>query len=294
MSASFAHVLGDKVPMGQSSASVTSAKLRNHRSLERLILRSLLDRDGKIPRSETFCNGCSDTHDSSQFSLASLAQPSMERQCLGRAGRMWICPHRILDRHQLKWATSDGHTCGSCSIYMSSGYPEYGVALFITGWPILVVPRNSLPSSEEVKEALGRLSAPICPHLSLNDACVASVYDQHCLRLRWNSLGRERGRERDPVSECRCFLCSSGKLLGVVCELCGTEVRFRVEECRNNTEVLSLYVWRTIGRDVLRCPDREWIFQVAEPADFEEYEREWQASNAECRRRVPSDRNVWI
>ncbi len=133
------------------------------------------------------------------------------------------------------------------------------------------MPRNSLPSNEEVKEALGRLSAPICPHLSLNDACVASVYDQHCLRLRWDSLGRER----DPVSECRCFLCSSGKLLGVVCELCGTEVRFSVEGHRNNTEVLSLSVWRTTGRDALRCTDREWICQVAEPADFEEYEREW-------------------
>ncbi len=121
MSASFAHVLGDKVPMGQSSASVASANLRNHRSLERLTLRSLLDRDGKIPSSETFCNGCPDTHDSSQFSLTSLAQPSMERQCLGRAGRMWICPHQILDYHQLNWATEDFHICGSCHIFMSSG-----------------------------------------------------------------------------------------------------------------------------------------------------------------------------
>ena len=290
MSASFAHVLGDKVPMGQLSVSVTSAKLRNYRFLERLILRSLLDRDGKIPSSEIFCNGCSDTHDSSQFSLTSLAQPSMERQCLGRAGRMWICPHQILDYHQLDWATRSFHTCESCHISISSGYSEYGFASCITGWPIMGVPRNSLPSNEEVKEALGRLSAPMCPHLSLNDACVASVYDQHCRRLRWDLASRER----DPVAECQCFLCSSGKLFGIVCELCGTEIRFGVQGRRNNTEILSISMWRTIGRDVLRCTDREWICQVAEPADFEEYEREWQASNAECQRRVLSDQNVYI
>lgn len=28
------------------------------------------------------------------------------------------------------------------------------------------------------------------------------------------------------------------------------------------------------------CTDRKWICHVAEPADFEEYEREWQATNA--------------
>lgn len=223
MSASIAHVLGDKFPMGLSSDSAPCVVLRNIRFLERLELRSLLDRDGKIRSSKTFCSGCQCTHDSSLFSIASLAQPSIERQCLGRAGRVWICPHRTLDYHQVTsyGETRDVHKCGSSFISVRSGYRcPYSDSGCITGWPIMRVPRNGTPSNEQVKEALGPLNAAVCPHLHLNDARVASVYLQDCQKMRWQWLERERG----PASDCRCFLCSPKGRVSVVCNFCCTEI----------------------------------------------------------------------
>ena len=278
MRVSIAHVLGDSFIKDLSSASPSSVELRNNRSSERMEFRSLLDRDGQIPSQNAFCNGCEYPHDSSRFSLASLSQPRIQRRCLGRAGQVWICPHRTIDYHQATsyGQTRDLHICGSCSIAVSRGYSGYGFESCFTDWPIMKVPRDGVLSNEQVKEALNRLSAAVCPHLRLNDACVASVYVQGCHRLR---------RDR---SDCRCPTCSSIKLLTRVCDFCGTEILFSITDEWNGTETLRLFVIRTF-RGEWSCTDREWICHVAEPADFEGYEREWQASNAECWRRVASD-----
>lgn len=277
MRVSIAHVLGDKGIKGLSSASPSSVQLRNTRSLERMEFRSLLDRDGQIPSQNAFCNGCKYPHDSSHFSLASLSQPRIERRCLGRAGQVWICPHRTIDYHQATSyeQTRDVHRCGSCTVSVNSSYSGYGFESCFTDWPIMKVPRDGVLSNEQVKEALNRLSAAVCPHLRLNEACVASAYLQDCHRLRQNR------------SDCRCPTCSI-KLLTRVCDFCGTEILFSITGEWNGTETLRLFVIRTF-RGEWSCTDREWICHVAEPADFEGHEREWQASNAECWRRVASD-----
>lgn len=289
LSASIAHVLGDKVIKDLSFASPPSVELRNTRSLERMELRSLLDRDGQIPRQNAFCSGCGYAHDSSRFSLASLSQPRDKRRCLGRAGQAWICPHRTIDYHQATsyGQTQDSHKCGSCWVLVDSTYPGYGFDTCLTDWPIMRVPRDGVLSNEEVKEALGRLGAATCPHLRLDDACVASVYHQDCRKLRWNSSFS------GSAPDCRCSNCPLNKFCTVVCSFCGTGVLFRIKGERNGTETLRLLVTRTF-REVWSCTDPAWICHLAEPADFEEYDREWQASSAECWRRVVSDLDAFL
>ena len=295
MAVSIAYVLGDKVLESLSSISSPSVELRNYRSLERMALRSLLDRDGKIPSQKVFCNGCEYAHDSSQFSLASLAQPRTERRCLGRAGRLWICPHRTIDFLQ---ATTHGqtrtfHICGGGFMtqdvnILQTDYPGWRFECCSTSWPIMKVSGGGGPSIEQVKEALSRLSAPMCPHMRLDDARVANFYVPVCRMRRWSPLVKS-------APECRCCTSSSRlphEFSNIVCNLCRTRVMFVTERKLGGTEVLRLRVTRHL-EDGWNCTDRRWISQVAEPADFEAYEPEWRASVAECRRRLISDLEVF-
>ncbi len=95
MGTSLVHILGEEESMTPLSSSPLSVESRNIRSLERLELRSMLDRDGRIPSLKRLCFGCETAHDSSLFPISSFAQLSTERRCLGSAGRVWICPHQI-------------------------------------------------------------------------------------------------------------------------------------------------------------------------------------------------------
>ena len=94
----------DRICMKQGALqpeSMSTSRSQLHLS-ERLELLCILDRDGSIPSSQTVCSGGVDTHAScsSLFSISSFAQTSSQRRCLGSAGSMWICPHRILDYDQ--------------------------------------------------------------------------------------------------------------------------------------------------------------------------------------------------
>ena len=71
------------------------------------------------------------------------------------------------------------------------------------------------------------------------------------------------------------------------CESCSTTFFFDIRAERNRKETLNLVVTRKINR-YRRCTDRASINQTVDPADFEEYERAWKATNAECERRVGS------
>lgn len=71
------------------------------------------------------------------------------------------------------------------------------------------------------------------------------------------------------------------------CESCGTTFFFHIRAERNPKETLNLVVTKNIKR-YRRCTNRAWINQTGDPADLEEYERAWKATNTECERRVGS------
>lgn len=60
---------------------------------ERLTFLCMLERNGQIDPWRAVCSSCVATHEISFFAPDSLSHQSDKRECLGRAGRMWICPH---------------------------------------------------------------------------------------------------------------------------------------------------------------------------------------------------------
>ena len=137
---------------------------------------------------------------------------------------------------------------------------------FFTWWPIIKMSQDGVPSNQEVEEALRPLKAPICPHLRLNDTCVASTYLKDCGRLRREFWTQETT---------------------VVCRFCDIRIRFIIKTEWHGPETLSLIILRKI-RFPRSCTDRAWILHVADPADLKEYEEAWHAANVECWRKVGS------
>lgn len=275
MGVSFAQVLGDKNQKGRLSGSTLSIESRNIRYLERLELWSMLVRDGKIPRRKAMFSGYQTKiiDDYSMVKTPIYAPRSTDLRCLGTAGLLWVCPHRLLSHSDatMKRETDNNHLCGSG--YVSSFSP------IVIIWWIMRIPINSVPTCKEVVEALRPLNAPICPHLRLNDASVARIYDSECRKLHrdktWN----------DPASACRCSMCLSDHPLAVICSYCDTRIMFDIEPDNRGRARFCLLIMRTseFGRS---CSDREWKSQVAPPTDWKEYETAWEATNAECSRRA--------
>ena len=273
MDLSFAEVLGDKDPKGGVSGSTLSIESRNVRYLERLELWNMLVRDGKIPlRNASYTGDQTKIVDNSSVVTTPLYAPlSTEHHELGTAGRLWVCPHRLLDYKDAtrKRGAENNHRCGS-SFVSSSGR--------IVIWSIMRIPINSVPTSKEVVEALRPLDAPICPHLRLNHASVARVYDSRCQIFRSNKSWSQA------ASDCRCSTCLSGKVLTVVCSYCDTVIRFDIQPDHSGWANFYLFITRT-DRFGQSCSHRDWIAQVARPTDFENYNRAWEATTAECSRR---------
>ena len=293
MGASIEHVLGDKIAVGRQSATALSVETRNVRSLERLEWRRMLDRDGNIPSPKAFCSGCLRTHDRSLFSIRSLTQPSTQRYCLGSAGRLWICPHRSYDHGQLLEFLKKPRNCPDCegrSVSMCGKFYDACSwssttscsvlsCTFVTFWPIVKMPQNGLPSNQDVEEALRLLKAPMCPHLRLNDTCVASAYLKDYAKLQGGFCLPSRPDYEN-------LMLSSER---VVCVFCGISIQF-MPWSLIGPATMSLVIFRGMesprGCAPWSCTDRGWICQVADPADVEEYEEAWHAANVECWRKV--------
>lgn len=287
MGASLIHILTKEEPMASLSDSALSVESRNILSLERLELRSMLDRDGRIPSLERFCVECEASHDSSLFPMSSLEQLSTERRCLGTASRVWICPHQTVSYDQAANSTeaTENHTCENIFVGLHSRRSSRHQSVdfgYHTFWPIIVIRGECVPSREQVKEALGPLNAPMCPHLRLNDARIAKFYLPNCQRLR-RGLGTN-----GPAPDCGCWLCSSESRFRTVCDFCGTQLVFYIKPYANSGMEALYLVLRRYIQDVRSPTDRSWICQVADPADFEAYERAWHATGAECWKKVIS------
>ena len=265
MGAYFAHVLGDKVPLSQQPGSTLSIETRNIRFLERLDLRSMLDRDREMSSSEE--------------SLARLVW--REWRCSINAGLLWICPDRQCDYNEATKSTEmlEMDRCLRSPLF---AHGRFGDTFFVR-LRIMRVSRDLEPSCEEVKEALRPLDAHVCPHLRLNDACVASVYHRDCLKTRLDPGAI------DPAQDCGCGPPPSFEQpWPEICNFCGTIILFDIIMEYGGPYTLAVTIVRGM-RGMRENTQRAWIAQVAQPADFEEYERAWQATYAQCFERLGSD-----
>ena len=283
MNISFLEVLGDKDPKGGLSGSTLSIESRNVRYLERLDLWSMSVRDGKMPRwSASYSGYESEIIDDSSIVRTRFYPPlSPEHRRLGTTGLLWICPHRIFDYDDatMKRETDDGHLCGRTFVSAPS-WSSLGSYI----WYIMRMPANYIPTRNEVTEALRPLNAPICPHLRLNDASIARIYDPKCRELRIeNGLNGSASAWTCPCSIC----CITRGPMTVVCSYCRTNLMFSIRFDYRGQLTFSLYVRRST-LSVRSCSDRDWIAQVARPTDLEDYKRAWAATDAECSRRLGS------
>ena len=276
MAVSITQVLGHEVLESQVPDPGSTVESRSIRFLERLEMRCMLDHDirtrlgtHEYPMSSTpalsvlHIQGCNLDKD----------RPLDSARCLLSTRRAWICPHRVLDYFEATRKFHGLHLCGSTSV------ANYGKT-YISRWPVVRVLPNSVPSSEEVKEALGAFSAFLCPHLRLNAACVAGHYNSGCRRLRESLL-----QGFDSAPHCFCKICSSKQPLTAICDFCNTQIRFEICARIHGVEMLYIVIVRDF-QSILSHSERAWISQVTHFADFEEWDKAWRATNAECWRRL--------
>lgn len=89
---------------------ISSADLLGERSLakdavfvrkEKLRLLCMLWHDWPIA-GKAICSGCVKVHHNTSFTTEELIKSAKKRQCFGRVGRLWICPHKTLNFEDLK------------------------------------------------------------------------------------------------------------------------------------------------------------------------------------------------
>ena len=242
---------------------------------ERLELLCILDRDQGIPPSRAICSGCADTHEQSRFSKDLLGPCSRERVCLGKDGRIWLCPHSVFDYTQ-------SVAIRSLPAYHQCGQNEAHIDLFPSRprilWPSAVLDMdNSAPSKDFVETTLALSNLPICRHLRFHDLSVSWLYSPHCKKLRRGLLCFSRPPE--------CFRSSCSweysqpKTDGLYIEgtggwyqTCGTSDSFPITTRRKDRSVLQIIVRRT-PIDFRRCTDDAWIEDVFDPANFQDFEQ---------------------
>ena len=277
MGASIAHVLGDKVPMGRHSGTTLSIESRNIRYLERLDLQCMLERDRKMSSSKV----SSLFH--SPWSIPVLSRFRREWRYSRNAGQLWICPHRQFTYYEATASrgVSDKHKCKSSPLFWNRRFGDS----FISKFPIMRVPRDHVPSYEEVREALRPLDAPVCPHLRLNNVCEGTLYHQSCPKKRLDPGGIDG-------THCGYGLRSSlEEPWWKACNFCGAMIFLNfVKDHQEPKTLIALVVRSFQGTSGLN--GRAWVAQVAQPADFEEYRRAWQATHAECMRKLRSFSHV--
>lgn len=70
-------------------------------SPEWLLYLAMLERDGRL-HNNLVCRVCSETHDRTHFSSHEQQKSPLERMCLGFQEKMWVCPHRLWTRAELR------------------------------------------------------------------------------------------------------------------------------------------------------------------------------------------------
>ena len=246
----------------------------------------------KSPSPELYCSLCFRKHDRSLFSSQSHTAPSVHRRCLGSAGRLWICPIRELSLEDLIGSGRTSNSEGCRGEFMHSDRSSHsfcggdGQNMTYSYWPILKANPNRPPLVLEVMQALRPLNVPICPHMRLNNALVASHYSQEYQR---NPAGL---RKRDFIPDSWFWKGTSESKSTKVCDFCGAEIKFGMR----SRGILAVLVIRVIDTRLDVYTDRDWIRHVADPVDFQEYTEAWDTAADTCSRRTghgPMSRNVF-
>ena len=242
---------------------------------ERLRLLCMLVRDRPIS-GMAICGGCIRIHHVSAFTLGELVQGPTKRQCFGRIGRLWICPHKTLTFDELKACQNripnkgiDGFNenrfCWYCRRAGGSSYCDERDHRVTIETQCHVMTGRSGVDKTDVVAAMKQLDLPICPHLRLCSPFVSSLYDTSC--------GQVQGRACTASN--RCYNCLRRK-----CPSCETEFFFFLFQgtCASPPR-LVLATKRFFG-DFLDITDSQWTSQLVPPGEVPLLEMDWEMCNA--------------
>lgn len=239
---------------------------------ERLIFLCMLERDRQIEPSRAVCSSCITTHDISCFSPDSLKQQSDQRECLGRSGRMWICPHWQCSYDEIRSSSIDqrqDHDCGASTPRSLQPFVTSNRGGPIMTWPLIKLGNSHAPPSKsQVADALRPLILSVCPHWSMKDPFVLRHYSPDCEKLSLST-------PRSPRALCKCKVCLWRK---PNCPSCGASIYFHItRDDRYGNYALDVFVWRK-GFNFNNITDPGWIRQLAYPPEFEVLEQAWNVS----------------
>lgn len=242
---------------------------------EKLRLLCMLWRDRPIA-GKAVCSGCAKVHHNTSFTTDELIKSPKKRQCFGRIGRLWICPHKTLNFDDLKACQNRIPNKGV------DGFNENRFCWYCrrAGGPSFCQERNHRVTIEthchvmtgrpnieraDVLAALKQLEISICPHLRLCDQFVSSLYDRNCGQISGTVCARPY----------RCYNCLRRKRPS-----CDTEFFFYLFKgsCASPPR-LVVATKRFFGffQDVA---DPRWTSQLVRPQDVPLLETSWELCDA--------------
>ncbi len=263
---------------------ISSADLLGHRKLaesatlvrkERLRLLCMLMRDRPVA-GKAICSGCIKLHHNTSFTTEELIKASNKRQCFGRIGRLWICPHKTLNFNDLK-AFQDGipnegvdgfnenRFCWYCRRAGGSSCCHERDRRVTIETHCHVMTGKPKIERTDVTAALKQLNISVCPHLRLCDPFVSSLYDRSCGQILGTTCAKPH----------RCYNCLRRK-----CPSCDTEFFFYLVRgtCASPPR-LVLATKRFFG-DFEDITDPRWTSQLVAPQDVPLLEACWEICDA--------------
>ena len=202
---------------------------------ERLQLLCMLERHLLIRKPRVVCGGCFSTHDISFFT-EELAKGGFGRECVGRVGRLLICPETLISFAQLEaydfWRGY--YTVEKCSTYVHL-YVLSAIGVKIT-WSLIQTSYGLAVSITPLTKLLEQLDVPICLHTRSGNPLVLRSLSPICGKNKWKTPFERR---------------SCGHCFGATprCSICGMKVVFDISLPHGNRRrILVMEIKRETAR----------------------------------------------
>ena len=181
-----------------------------------------------------------------------MERPQAQRQCRGREGRLWICPHRVWSFcDMISAAPIETRSCDRCF----NRHLFLGPLCVTVQYPLLRIPKRARFDLLAIREALNILRVRLCPHLLANDKIILNSFHSDCTK----------------VSNCRSPLpcCAYNAGNPPRCTSCRTSVYFQVSESKKDgSSSVTFLVYRHLGKRGGGITDPDWIAQLTMPEEI--------------------------
>lgn len=243
-------------------------------------------RDGRKNRDlEIWCSYCQDYHRADMFTMGMLKGWRHERKCRGAEGKLWVCPHRVIEHQSVQ-----DFTCGvmpACrdrdhdvDVYLTGVMISRKVMVLGPGWESY---RKLRPSYDDLRATMKARKVRICPHLRMSDRAVygaaageKDVVSRSCRSLVEKGFGVVESKTVSWLMALEEKLASVGNHWKPLV----SKGRYRCAYCDTSWDFMraDMNIWLVIYRPFIHSHGvchPAWYNQVALPDEFEGLEQEW-------------------